>query len=241
MRLTKSNHFSLSAKILLLLVSLTASSLVIAVESWAVAQPLPPSPRPPKAAPASSQFGGIVEQYLLNPEGVVDGLLLRNGLEVKFPPHMANRLTVVVKPGDRVEVTGVPGIPSEFGQEIRAFSITNTSTEKTVSDQPPAEPPQPPLANRENLSVEGKAQQWLVGGRGEINGILLSSGAQVKFPPHVGYQLSNLARKGATIQAQGFGSRSPYGQVLEATSLTVDGQTIPLQAPIPSKPLPQPR
>lgn len=243
---TKFKHSSQRAGVLFFLASLAAGSLAVGVETLAVAQPLPRGSRPPAAPPAidpayRSNFSGTVERYLLNPKGVVDGLFLSNGLQVKFPPHMANSLSAAVKPGDRVKVAGVPGLSSNFGQEVRAYSITNTETQKTVLDQPPLYPPQPPVGSRyENLSAEGTAQHWLVGRRGEIKGIILSNGAQVRFPPHVGDQLTNLAQTGATIQAQGFGSRSSYGQVLEATSLTVDGQTIPVQGSIPSRRLSRP-
>jgi len=240
----KSNNSSLLG-VFSILTSLIAGSFVVGLATSANAQQ-PTVPSPPGTAPTApaytSNFSGSVERYLLNPSGEVDGLLLSNGLEVKFPPHMATSLTATVQPGDRVKVTGIPGVPSSFGQEIRAYSITNTQTEKTVVDQPPAAPPQPPVVNRyENLTAEGTAKRWLVGPQGEINGIVLSSGAQVKFPPHIGYELTNLARRGAKIQAQGFGSRSSYGSVLEATSLAVDGQTISLQAPVSNRPLPRPR
>lgn len=227
-----------------LLTSLVASSSVAALATSANAQPVAPPPpaAPPAAQPTATSYSGTVERYLLNPRGEVDGLLLSSGLEIKFPPHMASSLTATVKEDDRVRVTGTPGVASQFGQEIRAYSITNTQTNQTVVDQPPTRPPQPPVGNGyENLTAEGTAQHWLVGARGEINGIILSSGTQVKFPPHVGYELTNLAQRGSRIQAQGFGSRTSYGEVLEATSLTVDGQTIGIQARVPGRPLPRPR
>jgi len=224
----------------LLLASLVASSLTIGGHP-ASAQPLPPAAG--VVAPGyNSSFSGTVERYLLNREGVVDGLLLKNGLQVKFPPHMASSLSAAVKPGNTVTVTGSPGLPTQLGQEVRAYSITNTQSQSTVVDQPPVYPPQPPVSSGyENLSATGTAQHWLVGGRGEVKGIVLSNGTQVKFPPHVGYQLTNLARRGARIQAQGFGSRSSYGTILEATSLSVDGQTIAVSAYPPAEPLARPR
>lgn len=239
---TRSSYFSALAKLLCLVTSSVVASMAVVGETVADAKPLPPGPRHPAPAAiptSSSNFSGTVEHYLLNPKGVVDGLLLSNGLQVKFPPHMSDRLIATVKLGDRVRVTGSPGIPSEFGQEIHAYSITNTETARTVVDQPPAYPPSLPTGNHwESLSAEGKAQNWLVGRKGEIKGVLLSSGTIVRFPPHVGYQLGNLAREGATIQAQGYGSRSSYGKVLEATNFIVDGQKIPFRGPVSGKPLP---
>lgn len=173
-----------------------------------------------------TNFSGKVERYLLNPEGLVEGFILDNYLQVMFPPHIANSLVTTVKPGDSVTVIGFPGIFSNFGQEVHAESITNIRTQRTVLNQPSPYPPPPVANNYSNLSVEGTAQQWLVGHRGEIRGIILSSRTQVKFPAHVGDQLFNTAKRGDFIQAQGFGTTTNYGQVLEATSLTVNGQAV---------------
>ena len=182
-------------------------------------------PEPPDAYGAT--FTGEVKQYLLNPEGKVDGLLLSNGLQVKFPPHMGDSLVTLVAPGARVNVSGTAGISTSFGQEVKAYSITNPQTGRILVEQPPAYPPQPRvLGSYSTLSVEGTAQQWLVGHRGEIKGVILSSGTQVKFPRHVGNQLISMAKVGDKIQAQGFGTHNSYGQILQATALTVDGQPV---------------
>ena len=202
----------------------------------AIAQEQSPPP-PPGITQSPTNFSGTVERYLINPAGLVDGLLLDNGLLVKFPPHLSSSLVSVVKPGNSVTVSGYPGTPSNFGQEIKAYSITDAGTQHTIVDQPPAYPPPPPTnVNYSNLSETGTAQRWLVGRGGEINGILLSSGTQVKFPPHIGYQLTNLARQGTSVQVQGFGTSNSYGKTIEATSLTVDGQTIQINSPPPRIP-----
>lgn len=195
-------------------------------------QSLPIAPQPQTLPPTAdgTTFTGEVQQYLLNPEGRVDGLLLNNGTQVSFPPHMSDSLVALVTPGAKVNVIGIPGIPTSFGQEVKAHMITNSQTGRTLVDQPPIFPPKPPVSGiYSNLSVEGTAQHWLVGHRGEINGVILSGGDRVKFPPHVGNQLIGIAKLGDKVQAQGFGTRNLYGQVLEATSLTVNGQPVSFQ------------
>ncbi len=193
-------------------------------------------PQPPTEA-YETTFTGQVQQYLLNPEGKVDGLLLSNGLQVKFGPHMEDSLVAMIAPGADVTVSGTPGVSTRFGQEVKAKSITNPQTGQTLVKQPPSIPPQPPLqGNYSNLSVEGTAQHWLVGHRGEINGVILSSGTQVRFPPHVGMQMLNLAKVGDKVQAEGFGTGNRYGQVLEATALTVNRQPMSFDPPSPNLP-----
>ena len=188
------------------------------------AQPLPWNhPKPDETIST-----GEVQQYLLNPEGKVDGLLLNNGLQVKFP-HMGDSLVDLVKPGIMVNISGNLGAFTRFGQEVKAKSITNTQTGQTLVEQPPAIPPQPPSSNYSTFSVEGTAQHWLVGHRGEINGVIVSDGAIIKFPPHVGNQLVSTANVGDKIQAQGFGTRNSYGQIIQATTLIVNGQPVSLE------------
>lgn len=212
-----------------LLVLATVGGLTIGLKNLALAQsPLPAAPAGvTQPYPSRTSYGGRIESYLLNPQGQVNGFILRNGLQVRFPPNNANNLAAAVKPGDSVTVTGTPGFPSNFGQEVRATSVTNISTQRTVVNQPPTYPPAPPAyGNSSPLSVAGTVRHWLVGHRGEIKGAILSSGTQVTFPPSVGSQLFNQARTGARVQAQGFGTSNNYGRILRANSLTVDGRAI---------------
>ncbi|MBV9387438.1 MAG: hypothetical protein JOZ78_13540 [Chroococcidiopsidaceae cyanobacterium CP_BM_ER_R8_30] len=181
----------------------------------------------------TATYTGIVQQYLLNPEGQVDGLLLKNGLQAKVPPHLSQVLTNLVHPGTEISFSGTPGTPSRFGQEIRTLQIVNRQTQQSLSVQPPIAPPLPPLgsSNYTNLSAEGTVQHWLVGHRGELNGAVLASGVQIKFAPPVGEQLLPLILGNDTIQVQGFGERSSYGEVIEATMLSINRQTVPVSPP----------
>ncbi len=170
---------------------------------------------------------GEVQQYLFNPAGNVDGLLLKNGLQVKFPPYMGDSVMATVSPGTQVSILGTPGVPTRFGQEVRATSITNSQTGQILVEQGGATPPPPPSVGSYNtLSVEGSAQHWLVGHRGHINGVILSNGAIIKFPPHVGNQLMSIANVGDKVQAKGFGTRNHSGETIQATTLSVNGQSV---------------
>ncbi|KYC43061.1 hypothetical protein WA1_13245 [Scytonema hofmannii PCC 7110] len=199
--------------------------------AFSVANAHPAHPTPPGAPVPNdytTTYNGRVQQYLLNPEGRVDGLLLDNKIQVKFPPHLSDRLTKAIAPNDEVSIIGVAGTPTQFGQEIRATQIVNLRTQQTIANQPPTVPPSPP-ANRvsySSLSVDGIARHWLVGHRGELKGVILSSGVVVKFPPHVGDRLVSIIEGSDKVQVQGFGTRNTYGQVIEATTLTVNGQNV---------------
>lgn len=47
-----------------------------------------------------------VDHFLVNPEGDADGLVLANGLEVRFPPGFLAEVLAVVRAGDRVTIHG---------------------------------------------------------------------------------------------------------------------------------------
>jgi hypothetical protein len=52
----------------------------------------------------------------MNKEGLVDGLLLKDGKQVKVPRHLSKQLINIIKPGDSVEVVGKLGTPTVYGQ-----------------------------------------------------------------------------------------------------------------------------
>jgi len=62
---------------------------------------------PPPAATASDTTitSSKVDQYLLTPDGLVDGLLLQNNTIVRFSANMLKEISQRVRPGDLVVVT----------------------------------------------------------------------------------------------------------------------------------------
>src|SRR6478736_1839095 len=60
----------------------------------------PPSMEKPPVA------DGIVDRYLLNPRGDVNGLLLRDGSQMHVTLRAAQDLTKAIQPGDRIRVHG---------------------------------------------------------------------------------------------------------------------------------------
>ncbi len=201
-----------------------------------VAPGLPAMPNAPQipASQGSPSVVGQVQLYLLNPDGEVDGFLLSDGTEVKFPPHLAATLTAMVRPGSSVSVVGFFGNPTAYGRAVPALSVTNTATGQTVVDQPPASPPPPPYLRRlarSPLTVSGTVARFLVNPPGDVDGLLLTSGEQVRFPPHNGVRVVTLlgGRAGSSITANGYGTRNAFGSVVEADSLTINGQTVTLR------------
>ena len=47
---------------------------------------------------------GTLHQFLLNPHGDADGMILTDGTEIHFPPHMAKEIVAAIHPGQTVTV-----------------------------------------------------------------------------------------------------------------------------------------
>ena len=207
----------------------------------AVAMAQAPSPTTPGAAAQPPPFGGSsapsvagrVEQYLLTPHGEVEGLLLADGTAVRFPPHLGVMLASTVRSGDNVSSVGFLGPGTSYGRALKALTITNTATGQTVVDQPPTSRPLPPHLRglaQVPLSVSGTVSHFLTNPKGDVDGLVLATGEQVKFKPHHGALiLTLLGRTGGAITASGYGARNAFGTVVAAESITVGTQTISLR------------
>ncbi|MBW4684531.1 MAG: hypothetical protein KME40_05395 [Komarekiella atlantica HA4396-MV6] len=62
-----------------------------------------------------------------------------------------------------------------------------------------------------------------------IKGVIISNGTIVKFTRHVGDHLASVANICDKVQANGFGTRNRFGQILEVTALSVNGQPVALE------------
>jgi len=170
--------------------------------------------------------------------GDVEGVELQDGTDVRFPPHMGTALAAIVRPGDQVNVTGFVAPQTPYGRAVKALTITNLATNQSVVDQPPTVPPPPPWlrgASMREMTLSGTLGHYILNDRGDIDGLILSSGYEVKFPPHIGMPVAMVLAQqpSATIQASGYGTSNAFGTVVDAMtgSLTVGSQPVPLAGP----------
>jgi hypothetical protein len=213
-----------------LIIALTLASVVAAMISPA-RTPLPPE------VGATEQIAGTVSMYLLNPRGEMDGLLLTDGTQVKFPPHMSADLTSWVKPNEQITAQGVREVSPVF----TAFTITNANGQ-SLNEARPVRPPPPGDLRNVNLApmeAGGKIRVVLHAPRGEVEGAVLEDGTIVRIALHMSAQYSTLFQPGATISARGYGTRNEFGRALEATEIGANGQ--PLNAIYGAAPPPPPR
>jgi hypothetical protein len=201
--------------------------------------PPPPSAKPGLLADAASvaTAQGTVARFLTNPDGDVDGFMTDDGMLVRFPAHMSAQLTSAVRKGDSVQVIGT----REGGGNIAAQRITDRRSGRQLIDQPPlaGARPLPRSASGEGLSrlsAEGQVAHITTAPRGEPDGVILSDGTVIKLTPPMAQQFATLVRMGATVSAQGYGTRNQYGTALQATAFGSPGKLTPLydrSAPMP--------
>jgi hypothetical protein len=181
-------------------------------------QPVPPAPPAHATQTTSTTIRGTVSQYMMNPDGLVDGILLSDNTIVRFPPHMSQQLVQAVKPQDLVNVDGF----IQYQGTIHATTITNPTSQEAVVEIPPSPqnpPPGPGQRVRQTMNANGTIKVLTHADRGEIDGAVLDNGTIVHFPPPVGTQYASLFQVGAPLAAVGYGSINSFGRSLEATSI----------------------
>jgi len=186
----------------------------------AQAQPaVPPAPAVVvQPAPMDqATVSGTVQRWLVNPNGEADGLLLQDGTQIAFPPHLSATLTSWLRPGDSVQATGWNR--KDIGV-LRAISLQSQG--RVVQDTPPAPGQRPLPAPREALTAlqaDGRVARVLFNSRGDAHGLLLEDGTVVRFPPHNGNAVMPLLKPGATVSVRGWGTRNALGTGIEAAQL----------------------
>lgn len=198
----------------------------------------PGLPGGPGAGLPDVQVNGTVVQWLLNPNGDADGLLLSDGTQVVFPPHVGEAVGQTLKVGDAVQVGGwrAPEVPVLRMQTLSANG-------RSVTDQPPtpaAGPrPRPAEGALRELAAGGRVDRLLYNDRGDVHGALMSDRTIVRFPPHIGAGLLPQLQPGTQLSARGWGTRGPLGTALEATSLGLGGGELRAldTPPAPRRPL----
>jgi hypothetical protein len=156
---------------------------------------------------------GSVKQFTLTPRGDVDGLILGDGTEVKFPPHLTGQLVSTVKTGDAVTIHGLKARALPL---VQGASITNDATGNIVTDNGP-----PGEANRAaaEQTLSGRITSALHGPRGDVNGALLDDGTVLRLPPPEANRMANLLQAGQTVAVRGITLRTGLGTVVDVRAI----------------------
>jgi hypothetical protein len=144
-------------------------------------------------------------------------LILADGTEVHFPPHLSTQLVYAIKPGDVVTVRGLKALSAPL---IAAIAITNDATGSAVVDSGPGAGPGPgPRGARQAMSLQSRVQMSLHGPRGELNGAMLEDGTILRLPPPEAERIAALLMPGQAIVVQGDGLTTAMGRVVEVQAI----------------------
>lgn len=135
------------------------------------------------------------------------------------PPHAPRDKRGPKAPGERPAPPVAPA-PDEAKIEPNVTPGGDADANKTENAAP---------APPETFKVTGTIKTHLVNGHGDVDGLILSSGEQVRFSPKVG-ELVIAAEQGADTQVsiEGAGVRNELGTIIRPAQITVGTQTIAL-------------
>jgi hypothetical protein len=166
------------------------------------------------------EISGTFERFLLNSHGDADGLILSEGLEVHFPPHMSADVRAFIREGETIKVRGVRPRGSDM---IAAVAIETMDGKRIVDDGPPkgrhedAAPDMPAARSKhETMQAEGVVRRVLHGPKGEARGALLDDGMIIRIPAKEAAHIAHLLSPGQPLAARGRGLRSDLGAVIDA-------------------------
>lgn len=165
-------------------------------------------------------------------DGIVDGLLLRDGAQMHVTPRAAEGLIQVIQPGDHVRVHGRRGANSPL---VTPDVIVNVTDGKSFTVPYRLDLPIPPAEKRptaNEMRAAGTIQVLLYDYiKGVVNGMLLSDETQVRLPPDVGKDFSASLQQNMDVEVEGHGTTTRFGRALEATSIGRKGHPLtPLDA-----------
>jgi hypothetical protein len=182
-----------------------ASSLAFA-QTARVAHPRP-------ATVESVTSASLLTHWLVNPAGLVDGVLLEDGRAFYFDPSIGRTLVLSIRLSDPMRVDARDGA-RHLIDERDGSSVVLTSFPR--GGGPGAQPA------LERMVARGNIAAFLRLPEGAISGFILDTGEQVRIAPTLGVRLGGLPR-GAMVVVEGFGRQGTYGVGIRATHV-IDGQ-----------------
>lgn len=130
-------------------------------------------------------------------------------------------------PRDREDRPDAPPEPDAQSKPAEPTKdATNDQNAKALTSPAPSPAPSP-VPVPETFKATGTIGTHLVNGRGDVAGIILSTGEQVRFSPKVGELVVAAERNGnSQVSVEGSGVRNERGTVIRPTQITVGNQTI---------------
>ncbi len=176
------------------------------------------------------EISGQFERFLLNPHGEADGMILADGAEVQFPPHLGQEVRAAVD-RDAKAALRIFGVRPRQGDVFAAVAFETADGVRIIDNGPPkkhehekGEKPEKCDAKkaRRPMTAEGVVLRALHGPRGETRGALLADGRIIRLAPHEASRFKALLKPDAAIAARGEGLVTEIGIVIEADAIGPD-------------------
>jgi hypothetical protein len=124
---------------------------------------------------------------------------------------------------------------------LSANALAQNPPLPAANQPPPVAGQAPPLYDPQQLPAQrGQVQQFTLTSRGDIDGLILTDGTEVKTPPHLSTQMAFAVKPGDTVTIHGLHAAAlPLVQAVsitnDATGRTVidNGPARPGRGPVP--------
>lgn len=168
------------------------------------------------------EVSGEVDRFITTAEGEVDGFILTDGMQVRFPGHMSKAVTDGVAVGDTVTVKGEESTTNSMWAEhiitpknAKEITIAARAKGKLLA---PRKEREKAYRNLTSLTVSGEIETLLREPSGEVSGFVLTEGSVVRLPvdirtPAQAYDI------GQYVEVMGYGSENKFGKSVEASSV----------------------
>ena len=165
------------------------------------------------------EVAGILERFVLNPHGEVDGFVMNGQTQtpilVHTPPHIEDELTRSAKAGDKLRVRGVR---PRGANVLAAVAVTGESGLQIVDEGPDHDRKHPKI-ERQKMQLEGTVRLALFGPKGELRGALLADGTIIRIGPKETEHLIKVLMPGTRIAVSGDGIETRHGRVVQAKEI----------------------
>ena len=174
-------------------------------------------------------YSGRLERWLMNPAGEIDRALLREGVQVIFPPSEAEALVAAIQPDANFTAYGIRSRNAPVVTML-AWARNDTDTASFVAS--PAWFASE-SRGREELTIQGRIQAPLLTPQGEGMGVILEDGNLIRLPVAAHDALEDRLKPGEVVAAAGLGSRRGPRMALDAVRI---GRTPERLEPVPVPP-----
>src|SRR5258708_7509741 len=126
---------------------------------------------------------------------------------------------------------------------INAGALAQNPPQSPAGQAPAPTVGQAPLYDPQQLpALRGQVQQFTLTPRGDIDGLILTDGTEVKTPPHLSTEIAYSVRPGDTVTIHGLRAAAlPLVQAVSVTDEASGRTVVDLGPPGPGRPPPPPR